>query len=663
MCPENQKDWVEANQRYLVAAVAVVRKYLEEYASPSGEGLSGDAKQERNRTPGVPEPWTQPIPSALEALCVGFRLSSFERDILLLCAGVELDSSFASLVASIRNDSAGIGPTFSLALAVLPDPHWSALTPAAPLRRFRMIEVSAGMPLTSGPLRIDERILHYLTGIQYLDERLSGLVEKFQTPGDLTPSYKGIVQRISTICSQVQGRSRLPVIQLTGPDLSLKNDICSWVCRSLGLNLFTLNARNIPADPGHLDGFLRLWEREAFLTQSGLSVDCHSVEPADIAGESSLIRLTEAVSGLVFVAIPEGRAMGYRPRVTLEIPLPAASEQRALWIEALGKNGSLAEGHLDRILSQFQLGPRAIRASCSEALGEKAGEEDGLAASLWNACRRQTRPQLERMAQRIEPAASWDDLVLPKMQTEILKEIAAHVRLRHRVYDSWGFSAKSSRGLGISALFTGSSGTGKTLAAEVLAKDLSLDLFRIDLSQVVSKYIGETEKNLRRVFDAAEAGGAILLFDEADALFGKRSEVKDSHDRYANIEVSYLLQRMESYRGLAILTTNMREGLDPAFLRRIRFIVQFPFPDTASRTEIWRRIFPAQTPTDHLDPERLSLLHVAGGNIRNIALHAAFLAAEGGSAVAMTHIQQAAKREYAKIEKQLSAAEMAVFGG
>jgi SpoVK/Ycf46/Vps4 family AAA+-type ATPase len=232
------------------------------------------------------------------------------------------------------------------------------------------------------------------------------------------------------------------------------------------------------------------------------------------------------------------------------------------------------------------------------------------------------------------------------------------VRQRARVYETWGFAQKSNRGLGISALFAGASGTGKTLAAEVLANELNLDLYRIDLSQVVSKYIGETEKNLRRVFDAAESGGAVLLFDEADALFGKRSEVKDSHDRYANIEVSYLLQRMEAYRGLAILTTNMKSALDSAFLRRIRFIVNFPFPDAGQRAEIWRRIFPPATPTDGLDAARLARLNVAGGNIRNIALNAAFLAADAREPVRMQHLLRAAKIEYAKLEKTLSTGEV-----
>ena len=231
------------------------------------------------------------------------------------------------------------------------------------------------------------------------------------------------------------------------------------------------------------------------------------------------------------------------------------------------------------------------------------------------------------------------------------------MRRRATVYEDWGFAAQSARGLGISALFSGPSGTGKTMAAEVLARELRLDLYRVDLSATVSKYIGETEKNLRRIFDAAEEGGVILLFDEADALFGKRSEVKDSHDRYANIEVGYLLQRMEAYRGLAILTTNLKGSLDSAFLRRIRFVVQFPFPDVIQRTEIWRRVFPARTPASGLDERQLARLNVGGGNIRNIALGAAFLAAEADEPVRMPHLLRAAQVEYAKLEKPLTEAE------
>jgi SpoVK/Ycf46/Vps4 family AAA+-type ATPase len=269
------------------------------------------------------------------------------------------------------------------------------------------------------------------------------------------------------------------------------------------------------------------------------------------------------------------------------------------------------------------------------------------------------RPSLDAVAQRVESAAGWDDLVLPPAALAVLHQVLASVAHRLTVYEDWGLGrVGGNRGLGTSVLFTGPSGTGKTFAAEVLAHELRLDLYRVDLSQVVSKYIGETEKNLRRVFDAADQGGVVLLFDEADALFGKRSEVRDSHDRYANIEVSYLLQRMETYRGLAILTTNMRDAIDQAFLRRIRFTVTFPFPDPELRGEIWRRVFPAATPTADLRLGALARLNVTGGNIRNIAINAAFLAAAAGEPVSMLHLAQAARSEYAKLDKPLTAAEI-----
>jgi SpoVK/Ycf46/Vps4 family AAA+-type ATPase len=240
----------------------------------------------------------------------------------------------------------------------------------------------------------------------------------------------------------------------------------------------------------------------------------------------------------------------------------------------------------------------------------------------------------------------------------MLLEIVAHVRQRRQVYDTWGFADRHSRGLGTSVIFAGPSGTGKTLAAEVLSDALRLDLYRVELSAVVSKYIGETEKNLRRVFEAAAYGGAIILFDEADALFGKRSEVKDSHDRYANMEVSFLLQQMEDYRGLAILTTNMLDAFDNAFLRRVRFIVQFPFPTVEQRKQIWKRMFPDKTPTKDLDLDKLARLNITGGHIHNIALNAAFLAADAKEPVRMPHLRRAAICEYGKLDKPMKEAEI-----
>jgi SpoVK/Ycf46/Vps4 family AAA+-type ATPase len=247
--------------------------------------------------------------------------------------------------------------------------------------------------------------------------------------------------------------------------------------------------------------------------------------------------------------------------------------------------------------------------------------------------------------------------VLPDGHLGLLREIVRHVRHRTQVYERWGFGERTARGLGVTALFAGESGTGKTLAAEVLAAELGLDLYRIDLAATVSKYIGETEKNLSRLFDAAEASGAVLLFDEADALFGKRGEVKDGHDRYANLEVAYLLQRMESYRGLAILTTNLRSNVDRAFLRRLRFVVQFPFPDAEQRAEIWRRTIPADAPLDGVEPEQVARLNVSGGSIRSIALSAAFAAAEDGTPITRAHVLHAAQVDYAKAERALTDSE------
>jgi SpoVK/Ycf46/Vps4 family AAA+-type ATPase len=350
-----------------------------------------------------------------------------------------------------------------------------------------------------------------------------------------------------------------------------------------------------------------------------------------------------------------------RPASRIDAARPASAEQREVWRTALGPAGTVVDGTVDQLVAQFDLDVRSVRAAAAEAL---AGLDGGASSAaeiskrVWQACRTATRPRMEDLAQRIDPAASWADLVLPDRQIETLREIVTHVRWRAIVYESWGFAAKSSRGLGIAALFCGPTGTGKTMAAEVLAGELGLDLYRTDLSSVVSKYIGETEKNLRRLFDAAEGTGAILLFDEADAVFGRRTEVKDSHDRYANIEVSYLLQRMEAYRGLAILTTNLRDAIDVAFLRRIRFVVQFPFPDLDQRREIWRRVFPAATPVEGLDVDRLAVLGLAGGSIHNIGLNAAFLAADAGQTVQMEHIQRAVRSEYAKLEQPLSELEL-----
>ncbi|HMG04505.1 MAG TPA: ATP-binding protein [Chthoniobacterales bacterium] len=648
-------DWPETNQRSLMAALGMVRGALEQHA---GKARASEPAQSEARTKhDVPEQDPAPAPpdnSALGALCAAFGLSRFERDVLLLCAGVELDSSFAACCAAAHGDSRKAYPTFGLALAALAEPHWSALLPTAALRHWRLLEFVTADSLTTSPLRIDERILHHLTGLSYLDERLHGLLEPLHFSGELPPSHAAIVRRIAALWSK---RGPVSLIELFGEDDTAKRAIVAAASSAVGIPLRVLQASNIPASLAERETFIRLWERETILHGGALLIDCGT---ESVAPENSVFvhALVGRMRGAVVVATPESLRHQDRPVIKIEVRRPAVAEQQEAWrnvIEPLAPN---LNGQLDSLTSQFSLGLHSIHAAATE-LEERLDEtEEEAGTLLWDVCRDQARRRLDGLAQRIELTAAWDDLVLPEPQRQVLRDIESHVRQRFQVYERWGFATKGRRGLGISALFSGASGTGKTMAGEVLAGRLRLDLYRIDLSSVVSKYIGETEKNLRRIFDAAEQGGAILFFDEADALFGKRSEVKDSHDRYANIEVSYLLQRMESYRGLAILTTNMKSALDPAFLRRIRFVIQFPFPDACQRAEIWRRIFPAETPTEGLDAKKLSRLNVAGGNIRNIALNAAFVAADAREPVRMTHLLRAARSEYAKLEKALTESEI-----
>jgi hypothetical protein len=620
---------------------------------------SGGAEAPREDERGADEPAAPGgAGTALEHLCATFSLSPFERDVLLLCAGMELDSKFAGHCAAASGDPRKAYPTFSLALAAIPEPHWSALLPVAPVRRWRLVEPlgAGGDAITTSPLRIDERILHYLAGLSYVDERLHGTVEPVALSSELPPSQAAIAERIADLW-HVSGT--VSGVQLFGKDASIIRDVAAAACASLGIPLRAVHADDIPHAPAEREAFIRLWERESLLTGSALLVQCDE-SPSEQPG-SALCALVERLPGPLFVAAREPLPDGRRPLVKIEVRGARPHEQQEIWRDALGPIAAKLNGDLDRLTAHFDLDARGIRSAGAEFSGRLLARDGATDAQpgalLWDICRGRARRHLDGLAQRIEPVTTWDDLVLPEPQRQTLREMALHVRQRATVYERWGFAKKASRGLGITALFAGASGTGKTLAAEVLANELKLDLICVDGARCRSKWLGETEKNLARIFDAAACSGAILLFDEADAFFGKRSEVKDSHDRYANVEISYLLQRMDSYRGLAILTTNMKAALDAAFLRRIRFIVQFPFPDAVQRAEIWRRMFPREAPTEELDMEKLARLNVPGGNIRNIALSAAFLAADAGEPVRMTHLLRAARSEYEKIEKPLTTSE------
>lgn len=593
---------------------------------------------------------------ALATLCKTFQLSHFECDLLLLCAGVELDSAFAASCAAAQGEGLLAAPTFSLALAALADTHWSAIAPDAPLRRWHLIEVGVGQTLVRSPLRISERVLHYLVGLQQIDERLATLVRQLSDI-DLVPTHEALAQRAAAAW---QERSApLPVLYLFGAEQAARHGIAAAIGAAHGLRVVTLAASDVPVHSGERVVLERLWQRESALGGFALLINGDPLDAGDMVQMRAVTEFIADIGGPLMVAEQIRRLPVEPPSLQFEIGVPTAPERVHAWRTALGSAAAGLNGQIEVLAHQFQLDLSTLQAASAEALAQVGDDSQQLAQALWDGCRVQARSRTDELAQRIVSAAAWSDLVLPAPQLRTLRTIALHVRHRATVYDRWGFAAKGERGLGIAALFAGPPGTGKTLAAEVIANELRLDLYRIDLSAVVSKYIGETEKHLRQLFDAAEASGAVLLFDEADALFGKRSEVKDSHDRYANIEVGYLLQRLETYRGLAILTTNMKHALDPAFLRRIRFVVQFPFPDATQRMAIWRQIFPHATPTTKLDAKKLAQLNVAGGNIRNIALSAAFLAAEASEPVQMAHLLEAARTEYTKLEKTLTEAEIA----
>jgi hypothetical protein len=577
---------------------------------------------------------------ALAGLATTLGLSRFERDLLLLCASLELDPSISALCAAAQGSNQMPFPTFALALRILPNPSWDVLSPQAGLRYWRLIQVNqlAGQGLISSGLRADERIVNHIKGLDYLDDRIQPLVTALTNPG--TSALPASQQAVVDLARQhwQQSGDSTPVLQLVGSDSSSKELVAAAIASTFGLQVFHLPSELLPAHAEDLENLSRLWQREAALLPIALHLD---TDDADETGPNAppVSRFLAGISAPTFLAARESWANPGRASVVLDAAPPTSAERADAWRARLGPNGN--DQLIGALAEEFALDMTAI-----DELAASNAPDD-----LWTSCLTRSRPRLDKLARRLTPAAGWDDIVLPEEGLRALHQIADQVRVRSTVYDSWGFGDRQSRGLGLSVLFTGPSGTGKTLAAEVLAHELRLDLYRTDLSAVISKYIGETEKNLRRLFDGAELGGAILFIDEADALLGKRSEVKDSHDRYANVQIDYLLQRMEAYRGLAIMATNMRSALDTAFVRRLRFIVEFPFPDAVQRRAIWRHAFPEHAPgREDLDLDRLAQLQTTGGMIRNIALNAAFLGASAGTPITMTLVLDAARQEFRKVQ-------------
>jgi hypothetical protein len=590
----------------------------------------------------------------LARIAGAFGLSQFEAEILLLCAAPELDASARALFASAQSADSAHYPTFALALSLFDSAHWSALGPGGPLRHWFLVELDAVEGVASGRLKIAESVLHAIVGVNELDERLNGVMRPVAAPDMRVEDERAAIADLTDQWwRRRSANGALAPIELVGEDAAELETVAAKMCAMGGLRLFAVTASDLPQSPDVLNPLLRRIRRDLVLADACLMVAAGTQfdkigSIADAVDRGPMVTARTPLRGWLL----------RRPR-TIALSRVVGVDRARLWSKAVG-GLSLPDGTLERAMGQFHLSPSALR-SVGHRLHDKADESDDPAAharALWRACRTEASAAISDLAEEVAPAATWDDLVLPPPQMALLRALTAQARHRSKVYDEWGFADKSARGLGAAALFAGPSGTGKTLAAEVIAGSLDLAVWRIDLSLLLSKWIGETEKNLGRVFEAADPGGAVLLFDEADALFGKRSEVKDSHDRYANLEISFLLQRMETYRGLAILTTNNEDALDKAFVRRLRTIVQFPFPDSKHRESIWRRVFPPRTPTKGLRPDKLARLQLSGGAIRNVALTAAFLAAESGEAVGMRLLWEAAQVECAKMKQPVNAAEI-----
>jgi AAA+ superfamily predicted ATPase len=570
----------------------------------------------------------------------------------------------ASARAGVRLALPELGRIFGL-LGPAERQRWTAravFADGAPLSRhgiLRPVEDPHSPSGSSGLARflaLDPRITEFLLDTARLDARLTGHARLYPTRDaaangpEPDPALTDRVVRLA--------RHHLPgpvVFHVHGPAGAGKAALVRHAGHRLDLPVVSVDAASLAGAGPEPEALLRLAFREGLLHGAAVHVADVDALRGD-AARPLLATLTSALtdhSGPVFLT-GETDWQASDHVIPIAVPLPDLPRSTALWRESLTGLTPDAGAWAGELAGRYRLPAARIPAAVRLAQDNRVMAAGPLRlADVSAACRQQSGRTLGGVAVRISPRVGFDDLVLPADRVALLRELQDQFEHRHEVLGDWGFGAKLSRGNGVGALFSGPPGTGKTMAAEVLAGALGLDLYQVDLSRVVSKYIGETEKNLSRVFDEARTGNAILFFDEADALFGKRTEVSDAHDRYANIETSYLLQKMDEYDGVVILASNLRQNMDDAFTRRLRFVVEFPFPEPAGRQRIWRTVFPAAAPlapdVDFADlAERFAL---SGGNIRNIALHAAFSAAAEKDEITRVHIMRGARREFEKMGK------------
>jgi DNA polymerase III delta prime subunit len=599
-----------------------------------------------------------------------FGLNPFEVGMIVMAFAVEADKKYERIHAYFNDDLTKKLPSVATALDAFCRNEaeklhgWRHVSPDSPLLFFNLIrfaEDHADSSFLSRRFRLDERIKRFMVGDNGLQEGLLPVARLYFPHGAL-PAFHAhaavkekIVRHIMHENSISAGKQ---VFWLFGKAHEEKKAVVRAVCEEINLPLITADIEDIHLESDQAAVIKNLF-REAALQSAILFLEggdrLYNPDEKSLYLRKTLLKTISQLSWVTVISAETlwmpGDAEGLYSWHPLEFSLPGFSERKRIWQDALSRS-RLSVSDIDSLAGRFTFSESRINNIVLQAALESKADGAALDA-IYHACSAQSRQSLEMYAARVPHHYIWNDIVLPEDRTNQLREVCDYIKHKHLVYFSWGFEKKLALGRGLNVLFSGPSGTGKTMAADIIASEFRLDMFKVDLSSLVSKYIGETEKNLNRIFREAESGNIVLFFDEADALFGKRSEVKDAHDRYANIEINYLLQKMEEHEGIVILATNLSKNLDEAFLRRMHFTVEFPFPDEKQRALIWKKIFPEKAPlSDDINITFLaSRFKLAGGNIKNIALSAAFYAAEESSDIRMRHIILAAKREYQKMGK------------
>ncbi len=615
-----------------------------------------------------------------------FGLSWLEVQSLIICIAPELRRSYDRIYAYLQDDITRKRPSIDLVLDLLSDDEqerWRMrrnLSTGAGLFRHNLLHIDTDLQSPSGSsglarfLQLDMRILQYLLGNNAIDHSLENIVSIVQPDTGGLEQYpdlhhKKVADRlVEHYFLHKDGGERQLLFQLYGPEGVGKKTLALHICQRIGCPLLVVDIPALMAHPLGYEKLIKMVCRESLLQQASLyfeNIEClFSSEIVSNVQLDILYKCLYEYGWLSFTAASSRPSQGLLPinrgvsldSYELDLAIPDETTSENIWRKQLESAPVVDEKDTSRVLAtMFRLTPGQIKhAVFSAELDRLSSLKAKVDLEMLSAgCRKESSQGLSHLATKVAPRYVWADLVLPEETKSILHSVCTQVRHQHQVFSQWGFAKKLAYGRGLSVMFSGSPGTGKTMAAQVMANDLQLDLYKIDLSGVVSKYIGETEKNLNRIFNEAEKSNAILFFDEADALFGKRTEVTDAHDRYANIEVSFLLQKIEEHNGIVILATNFRNNMDDAFVRRIRFIAEFPFPDQASRLKIWQKGLPAEAPLqENVDFDWLAgKIKVSGGSIKNIVLNAAFYAAEDEAPIDMKHMLKSSRLEFQKLGK------------